>query len=191
MKTKRRPFMQHLSHDDVEDDDKVWDHLDQSLPEIGLIVMYFNGLEKLLDTILCGMFSDRADSLGLIVLQNMQYSAKVNLFSRLSDDLHLAIHTIPSEYEKLLDRLREAAKLRNIVVHADWENTDEEGYTYVNIRFSDGGMEQEYVQLSIDALEEIVEKILVARKQLGNYWEAKDDLMQQYHHPFHDVPNSQ
>ena len=183
MKKKRRPFMQHLSHDDVEDDDKVWDHLDQSLPEIGLIVMYFNGLEKLLDTILCGMFSDRADSLGLIVLQNMQYSAKVNLFSRLSDDLHLAIRTLPCEYEKLLDRLREAAKLRNIVVHADWENTDEEGYTYVNIRFSDGGMEQEYVQLSKDALEEIVEKVLAARKQLGDYWEARDDLMQQYRHP--------
>lgn len=178
MKTKRRPFIQHLSHDEVEDDDKVWDHLDQSLPSIGLIVMYFNGLEKLLDTMLCEMFSDRADSLGLIVLQNMQYSAKVNLFSRLSDDIHLAFQNTPSAYTKLLDHLRGAAKLRNIVVHADWENTDEEGYTYVNIRFSDEGMEQEYVQLSSDALEEIVDKILAARKQLGDYWDEKNSMMQ-------------
>jgi hypothetical protein len=37
--------------------------------------------------------------------------------------------------------MREAARQRNIVVHADWESTDGEGYTYSTLRFSDGGME--------------------------------------------------
>jgi hypothetical protein len=176
MKVKRQPFIQHLTHD-IEDEDKAWEHLDESLPNIGLIVMYFNGLEKMLDRMLCDIFSDRSDTPGLIVLQNMHYSAKVNLFARFSDDLHRAVGRVPTQYNKLVDKLREAARQRNIVVHADWESTDEEGFTYTNIRFSDGGMQQEYVQLSPDALEAILGTILGARVQLGDYYEAKAELL--------------
>jgi hypothetical protein len=182
MKIKRKPFIQHLAHE-VEDEDKAWDYLDESLPNVGRIVMYFNGLEKLLDQMLCETFSDRSDTTGLIVLQNMQYSAKVNLFSRFSDDLHRAFGDPPKPYEKLLDRLREAAKQRNIVVHADWENTDDNGYTYSTIRFADGGMQQEYIQLTTAALESIVETILAARKQLGEYWEAKSEMLERWNSP--------
>jgi hypothetical protein len=97
MKVKRQPFIQHLTHD-IEDEDKAWEHLDESLPNIGLIVMYFNGLEKMLDRMLCDIFSDRSDTPGLIVLQNMHYSAKVNLFARFSDDLHRAVGRVPTQY---------------------------------------------------------------------------------------------
>lgn len=166
-----------MSHE-IEDEDKVWEYLDESLPNIGLIVMYFNGLESLLDQMLCEMFTERTDRTGLIVLQNMQYSSKVNLFSRFSNELHLSLNEAPPSYEKLLDKLREAARLRNIVVHADWENTDDDGYTYVNIKFSENGMEQEYVQLSAESLENIVDTVLDVRKRLGEYWDAKQDLWQ-------------
>lgn len=175
MKIKRKQFVQHLSHE-IEDEDKVWEYLDESLPSIGLIVMYFNGLEKLLDQMLCEMFTERSDRIGLIVLQNMPYSSKVNLFNRFSNELHSDLDEIPRSYEKLLDKLREAARLRNIVVHADWENTDDDGYTYVNIKFSDNGMEQEYIQLSPDSLENIVSTILDVRIQLGEYWDAKHNI---------------
>jgi len=176
MKTKHRPFEQYLAHE-VEDEDQAWKHIDESLPRIGLVVMYFNGLEKVLDRMLCEMFSDRSDTPGLIVLQNTHYSAKVNLFARFSDDLHRNVGRVPTEYVKLVDKLREAARQRNIVVHADWENTNEEGFTFTNIRFSDGGMQQEYVQLSPDALEAILGTILSARVQLGKYSEAKEELL--------------
>ena len=175
MKIKRKQFIQHLSHE-VEDEDKVWEYLDESLPNIGLIVMYFNGLEKLLDQMLCEMFTERTDRTGLIVLQNMQYSSKVNLFGRFSDELHSCFVEVPTHYDGLLNKLREAARLRNIVVHADWENTDNDGYTYTSIKFSENGMEQEYVQLSAESLAIIVDKILDARKQLGEYWDAKNNL---------------
>ena len=175
MKIKRKQFIQHLSHE-VEDEDKVWEYLDESLPNIGLIVMYFNGLEKLLDQMLCEMFTERTDRTGLIVLQNMQYSSKVNLFGRFSDELHSCFVEVPAHYEGLLNKLREAARLRNIVVHADWENTDNDGYTYTSIKFSENGMEQEYVQLSAESLTIIVDRILDARKQLGEYWDAKSNL---------------
>jgi hypothetical protein len=176
MKKKRVPFIQHLEHD-IEDEDKSWDHIYESLPHIGTIVMFFNGLEKLLDKMLCEMFSDRTDMPGLVVLQNMQYSAKVNLFSRFSDEYHRDCDEIPAIYDRLIEKLREAARQRNIVVHADWESTDDEGYTYSTLRFSDGGMEQEYVQLSPSALESIIDTIMATRQQLGEYWDAKSDMM--------------
>jgi hypothetical protein len=176
MKIKRKPFIQQLAHE-VEDEDKAWEHIDQSLPMIGKIVMYFNGLEKLLDQMLCDIFSDRSDAPGLIVLQNMQYSAKVNLFARFSDEFHRAVGAIPEKYESLTDKLRTAAKNRNIVVHADWENTDDDGFTYSTIRFADGGMQQEYVQLSPSTLDAILGTILEARVQLGEYYDVKAELL--------------
>lgn len=176
MKKKRIPFVQHLAHD-IEDEDKVWDHLDESLPSVGLIVMYFNGLEKQLDRRLCEMFSDRTDTPGLMVLQNMAYGSKVDLFCRFSDEMHRSFSEVPKPYLKLIDKLREAARLRNVVVHADWENTDEEGYTYSTLRFSDGGMQQEYVQLSASALASIIDTIIAVRHQLSDYEEEKELLL--------------
>lgn len=178
MKKKIKQFVQHLDHD-IEADDGIlaWNYLEKSLSKIGFIVMYFNGLEKLLDGILCETFSDRSDTPGLIVLQNMPYTAKVNLFSRFSDELHRAAGEVPGPYVGLVEKLKNSAKQRNIVVHADWENTDKEGYTYSNIRFSDGGMEQEYIQLTAASLDLVQELILSARVRLAQYHEAKSELM--------------
>ena len=182
MKTKRKPFVQHLAHD-VEDSDKAWEFLDESLPSIGYIVMSFNGLEKQLDSMLCQTFSDRSDATGLIVLQNIQYSAKVNLFSRFCDDFHAMAGTVPKSYEKLMSLLRDAAKKRNTVVHADWESIGEDGYVYSTFRISDEGMEQEYVQLTSGTLELIINMILDARKQLDEYWADREHLL-----AYHSLP---
>lgn len=177
MKKRYVPFDQYLVHQ-IEDEDKVMDYLDETLPNIGLVVMGFNGLEKDLDRVLCEIISDRTDTLGLLVLQNMQFSAKVNLFSRFSDELHRTFDEVPAAYEKLLDRMRESTRQRNTVVHADWESTDDEGYTYSKLRLLDGGMEQEYVQLSSATLESTVDTILAARQQLEDYWEARQAMLQ-------------
>jgi len=50
MKQKRKVFVQHLYHE-IEDEEKAEKYLDSSLSLIGLVVMYFNGLEKSLDSI--------------------------------------------------------------------------------------------------------------------------------------------
>lgn len=41
MKQKKKVFIQHLYHE-IEDEEKAEEYLDNSLPLIGLIVMYFN-----------------------------------------------------------------------------------------------------------------------------------------------------
>lgn len=40
-------FIQHLGHD-IEDEEAAEQYLDESLPLVGLVVMYFNTLEKVL-----------------------------------------------------------------------------------------------------------------------------------------------
>jgi hypothetical protein len=172
MKQKSKIFEQHLYHE-IEDEEKAEEYLDNSLPLIGLIVMNFNGLEKSLDSIICEIFTDRTDSTGLIVLHKMSYSTKVDLFKRFSDDFHICSNLITG-YETLISNLKESGRLRNLVVHADWENTDDDGYTYVNLKISSKGMEQEYIQFSEDSLKEIIELIINTRVQLGNYWEKRN-----------------
>lgn len=169
----KKKIKQHLYHE-IEDEEKAEEYLDTSLPLIGLIVMYFNGLEKSLDNIICEIFTDRSDSIGLIVLHKMTYSTKVDLFKRFSDDFHSACDIEISRYNKLITDLRESGRLRNLVVHADWENTDDDGYTYVNLRVSKKGMEQEYAQFSEGSLQKIIEFIINTRIQLSEYWEKRN-----------------
>lgn len=90
MKTKLKEFTQHLYHE-IEDEDKAEEFIDNALPSIGLIVMYFNSLESTLDSVLCENFTDRTDSLGLIVLNKLNYSSKVDLFKRFCDDFQVGI----------------------------------------------------------------------------------------------------
>jgi hypothetical protein len=176
VKTKRKEFVQHLYHD-IDDEILSEKYLDATLPLIGLVVMYFNGLESSLDSALCEIFTDRTDSIGLIVLHRMSYSAKVELFKRFGDDFHLSINQEIDNYNELLNNLKEAGRLRNLVAHANWENTDNDGFTYVKFKISKRGMEQEYVQFSEDSLNKIIDLIFTTRSQLSSYEEAKEELL--------------
>ena len=130
MKSKTKQFIQHLSHD-IEDEDKAEEYLDDSLPLIGLVVMYFNSLEKSLDSFICETISDR------------------------SDEFHSCFDSSPADFNDFVRELTEVGKLRNLVVHADWSHTDEEGYTFVRLKTSSNGMLQEYVQFSVESLEKL------------------------------------
>jgi hypothetical protein len=176
MKKKLVDFQQHLSHD-IEDEDKAEEYLDDLLPKIGLVIVYFNGLESALDSVLCEYFSDRTDSLGLLVLNKMSYSTKVDLLKRFSDDFHLAFNKSVNIYDQLINDLRESGRLRNMVAHADWESTDEEGYAFVRLKISKTGMQQEYTQFSKEGLSKIVSLITSTKINLYEYWEKRNDLL--------------
>lgn len=45
MKYKHQQFQQYLFHD-IEDEQEAGEYLEKILPKIGLVVMYFNGLES-------------------------------------------------------------------------------------------------------------------------------------------------
>ena len=176
MKTKVRDFIQHLHHE-VEDEDEAERYLDNALPSIGLIVMYFNSLESVLDSVLCENFTDRSDSTGLIVLNKMNYSAKVDLLKRFSDDFQVGLDRQHEGYEQLINDLNESGRLRNLVVHANWESTDHEGYTYVRLKMSKSGMQQEYIQFTEESLQKIIELVIKTRYNLSEFWEYRNDVL--------------
>jgi len=179
MKLKSIPFQQHLYHE-IEDWDKAAEYTEKLLPSIGAVVMYFSGMESSLNPALCEMFTDRTDSTGLMVLHKMNFAAKIDLFKRFCNDFHLAVHKEPKEYEKLVHSLKEAGRLRNLVVHADWDSTDEEGYTFVALKINQKGMEQEYLQFSEGSLSKIVDLINNTNSKLERYWEVRGELIASY-----------
>jgi hypothetical protein len=179
MKSRTKQFIQHLSHD-VEDEDKAEAYLDDSLPLIGLVVMYFNTLEKSLDSCLCEIISDRTDAPGLIVIQKLMYAAKVDLFKRFCDDFHTDFDSAHIAFNELISELNEVSKLRNLVIHADWNSTDDEGYTFVRLKTSPKGMLQEYVQFSVESLEKLVERLIASNHRLSDYWEWRSECLQRH-----------
>lgn len=186
MKTKTKQFVQHLSHE-IEDEERAESYLDESLPLIGLVVMYFNAVEKSLDSFICEIVSDRTDAPGLIVIQKLMFNAKLDLFKRFSDDFHLCFEDQPEHFPDLVHELGEIARLRNLVVHADWSSTDEEGYTYVRLKGSKEGMLQEYVQFSVDSLEKLIERIIAANHLLSDYWVWRSECLSNHRRRESDV----
>jgi hypothetical protein len=180
MKTKTTQLIQHLSHE-IEDEEKAEAYLDESLPLIGLVVMYFNALEKDLDSILCQTVTDRTDVPGLIIIQKLSYGAKVDLFKRFCDDFHLCGLGVINGFGRLINGLTEVGRLRNLVVHADWESTDHEGYTFVRLKTSAKGLEQEYVQFSAESLEKLTGQILSLRNDLFDFWGRRNDVLYGHH----------
>lgn len=182
MKSKKKDFEQYLyRHVDIEHEDEVQRYIDASMPLIGFIVMNFNGLEKELDSTICEIFTDRTDATGLIVLHKVNYATKVELFKRFNDDLLSCVEWKLKNYDALIKNLRECGRLRNLVVHADWENTDKDNYTYVNLRISKEGIEQKYIQFSEDSLAKINELISNTRRDLENFWENRNEKLYSQH----------
>lgn len=176
IKRKLKAFIQNFGHD-IEDEDAAERYLDESLPLVGLVVMYFNALEKSLDSFICEIVSDRTDEPGLIVIHGTQYSTKVDLFKRFCESFNGAFGIEPPAYKGLIDGLLEMGRLRNIVVHADWQSTDEEGYTFVRIKILDKAIHQEYAQLSADALETVLARIVEINHQLSDYQQERGNLL--------------
>lgn len=171
---KQRKLIQHLEHSFELQDYNTF--IEETAPLIGYIVQSFNSLEQSLNNAICKLLSDRSDETGLLVLHNMPYSSKVDLFSRFSKNLHTATGTSQENLKVLINNLKESARLRNAVVHADWENTDYEGYTFVKVKSEQDGLHQEYYQFTGDALEKIDEFLDKTESELWDYEDERDNI---------------
>lgn len=165
MRTKTIPVGQ-LIIDGLGETDNAYDYVYELMPLIGEVVLWFNTLEADIDNVLCGFISDRTDQKGLLVVGNMMYATKLDLFERFTSDFFRERGDQPAWLPTLLSDLRECGSLRNKVVHANWMHTNDEGYTQVKIKFSKRGLEHELVQFSKDSLDLIIEKIDATRGQL-------------------------
>jgi hypothetical protein len=152
--------------DELGETDNAYSYVFDLMPLIGEVVIWFNTLESDIDHILCKFISDRTDQKGLLIVANMMYATKLDLFERLSTDFLRATASEPEWFPKLLSDMRECGTLRNKVVHANWMYTNEEGYTQVKIKVGKRGLEHELTQFTTESLQLIIEKFQTVREQL-------------------------
>lgn len=168
MEIKKSPVGQNIL-DGLGDTENGYDRIEEFIPWIGEIVVAFNGLEASLDSVLCETFSDRSDQKGLLVLHSMMYSTKVDLFKKFNDDFIRAFDWDIPSYKELISSLKECGVLRNKVVHANWEYTDDEGYTQIKYKVGNEGLEYELCKFSGESLKKITEEIYKTRYALGDF----------------------
>lgn len=179
MKVKKSPVGQNIL-DGLGDTENGYDHIEVFIPLIGEIVVAFNGLEASLDSVLCETFSDKSDQKGLLVLHSMMYSTKVDLYKKFNDDFIRAFDWDIPSYKDLISSLKECGVLRNKVVHANWEYTDDEGYTQIKYKVGNEGLEHELCQFSEESLQNISKKIYETRYALCEFDEECSDKISQW-----------
>lgn len=176
MKTHQIEFGQHLSHW-VHDEEEAGKYIEEAISMIGIIVVYFNALEASLDFIICENFTDRTDITGLSVLDKMAYSAKVDLFKRFCDTFQSYTDNVLEDYDSTINNLRECGRLRNMVVHANWSETNENGFAFVRLKIARSKISQEYAQFNYESLVKIEELILTTQTQINDLWEHSNELL--------------
>ncbi len=150
--------------------------LEQTAPLIGYVIHNFNSLDGLLNQEICSLINDRTDEPGAIVIHRMSFSAKIELFNNLGRSLEMACEATIPIFKILIGRLKKCATLRNAIVHAEWENMNEKGYTYVKMICNKNGVQQQYWQYTPESLEEIIEFIQETYSMFDQYENEKTDL---------------
>jgi hypothetical protein len=150
--------------------------LENTAPLIGYVVHSFNTLEELLNGAICELFFDDMDWLGLHVIYKRNYSDKVDLFKRLLIEEQNGLGKKMPMFEKFISNLTEAGKLRNMVVHADWESAHDDGYTLCKLIINTKGIQHEYVQFTQESLESILKLINETSEMFDQYLEERSDM---------------
>ena len=169
MKKKDIPVEQYASMtDNIEGASEEF--LDESAPLIGYIVHSFNDLEESLNSVLCQIINDRTDVPGLVVIQKLSYSAKVDLFKRFNLMEASYLKNKNPDMDKLIERLTESGMLRNQVVHANWEGAHDDGYTSCKLKVNTNGVQHEYIQYTSESLSLIRQYIDDTYSMLDEIW---------------------
>lgn len=181
MKTKYKPLGQYI-YENHDLEISVDEFLEETAPYIGFIVHSFNSLEEELNSRICFQISDRTDAMGVIVIHKMSYSQKVELFKRMIRSNEIGLNIKYKSFKSVISDLLECGKLRNAVVHAEWENMDTDGYTYVKMIFNKNGWEQEYRQFTIDSLQSIDAFLHATYMKLTNFQQEMQEAEWELNH---------
>lgn len=174
MKNRNSPVGQYII-EGIGDTDEAYKYVEQLLPLIGEVIIFFNSLESDIDHLICEDISDRTDHKGLLVLHNMMYGTKVDLYERFKNEELRLFGWSLSSFEELISNLRECGTLRNKVVHANWQYTNDEGYTHVRFKMGKEGLEHELLQFSVESLEKIIQKIIDTREAIETFEEELEE----------------
>lgn len=178
MKLKKKQLQVHQFAFDTKNlEQNNEEKLDICAPIIGYIIQNFNALEQLLNSTICELFHDDYDILGLIVIQKLNFSSKVDLFKRILLDIQNGIEREIPILEELVQKLNESAKLRNTVVHSDWESSHIDGYTMTKTIINKKGFQYEYTQFTEESLENILDLIIETYNLFDTFEEQYSELL--------------
>jgi hypothetical protein len=152
------------------------DFLNLTAPLIGYMVHIFNSLDEQLNSAICTLINDRTDEPGAIIIHKMSYSSKVELFNNLVISIQNAFEKEISSFNALIENLKKCGALRNAVVHADWDNMNEKGFTYVKMSFTKKGIQQHYWQFTPDSLNTAINFIRQTYLDFEKYDDEKQEM---------------
>lgn len=151
-------------------------------PQIGWLVVRFNALEAfvvwmLQEYVLAGRpaFQHRV----WIVTHSMSYSQKVTCLMQMLWEYERmdASGTVKKQMKELEARLRRAGRLRNIVVHANYDDATAEGYLLSRVRVTrENGTEFEYAKIGSQLVRQFASEVEVLTGDL-------EDLAEEFFNP--------
>ena len=150
--------------------------LEKTASLIGYIVHRFNTLDDLLNSAICELLFDDCDTIGLQVIYRRTYADKVDLFKRILIEHQCQLSKKLPVFKQLISNLNKAGKLRNQVVHAEWETAHEDGYTLCKLKINRNGIQHEYVQFTPESLKSILEFIDNTCDMFDQYEEQKEEF---------------
>jgi len=159
----------------LEDDNE--DLLELISSHVGHLVFEFNLLEERLTSFIWLLISERSDSKGVLITHNMNYAAKVDLFDRYSSYVQNILENAISIHAKMIKDLKECGRLRNMVVHADWNSVDLDGFAFIKFRFKQNDIIQEFVQLDENSLIKIRNLVIETHNLFDEYDEAYSEMI--------------
>lgn len=168
MKRKEK-YIRQYSFETKNLEGDIDEFLDSVAPEIGYLIFDFNSLEDSLTSLLCMIINDRTDSPGLIVTHGMRYSAKVDLLKRYVEHAQSVAEREIKSHKNVMSELKECGTLRNMVVHAEWETADIDGYTLIKVKVKKGELIQDYVQFDLPSLKSIRTRITSLTEEFYEY----------------------
>ncbi len=168
-----------LEQFDSYDDEPMLRSFNRYDKRIGSLLITFNELEHTLDSVIAFMISERSDDDGYRIILDLSFMQKVELYNRLIK-FYLVISDKKKELLKLkelINGLRSATRIRNIVAHAKWMSLDEDSFVRSKTSLDDNAyINFKYYKLTPLVLYNLERKISKVDTKLYNFADSHNLL---------------
>ena len=146
--------------------------------KIGKVIISFNELESVLESCISFLINNRTDSLGMQVIEYLDFSEKISLGIKLiasnigimgEVEYKVPLQTLRKEFVRL-------SEIRNLVAHAKWASLDKKSFvrTTLKVETSTGDVKFKAYKITPDILIKINKDINRLRDDFETFLEALD-----------------
>jgi hypothetical protein len=137
--------------------------LEEYYPLIGEFCAIFNSIEDTLTESLISLTSE-VEEIGMIIYAESSFSQKKIIWKKLcffySNYMEEKTKlNFRNDLEKILNEIDEISKIRNTIVHANWEDMNHELFVKSKIRNSNDGIKIQHISIDTDEFTRIIDEI--------------------------------